>query len=123
MKELFSVKGIVTKGQGQGKLLGFPTANIPLVGTIPEGIYAGSVEIDGNTYYSASFVGSAKTFQRTDVKVESFIFDFADDIYGKSITVRLYKKIRDNKKFASVEELVDQIKKDVEAVRQFFSLQ
>lgn len=122
MKELYAISGVVTKGQRQGKVLGFPTANIPFDQEIPEGIYAGSVEVDGKQYYAASFVGSAKTFQRTDVNVESFIFDFDSDLYGKRITVKLYKKIRDNKKFDSVEELVEQIKKDVEVIKHFFSL-
>lgn len=122
MKELYAVSGIVAKGQGQGKVLGFPTANIPFDKEIPEGIYAGKVKIGNNVYYAASFVGSAKTFHRTDVNLESYIFDFAKDIYGKSITVKLYKKIRDNEKFDSVEELVEQIKKDIQQVKQYFSL-
>lgn len=120
MEVLFSISGVVTKGEQLGKQLGFPTANIRLHKKVPEGIYAGSVTINGKLFYAATFVGSAKTFQKTDVKVESYLLDFDKNIYGKWITVRLYKKIRRNKKFNSVEKLVEQMNKDVEAIREFF---
>jgi riboflavin kinase/FMN adenylyltransferase len=120
MKELYKIEGMVVRGESRGKGLGFPTANIRLNKKIPEGIYAGTVIFNGTTYHSASFVGSAKTFQKKDVKLESYILDFNNDIYGKRITVKLYKKIRENIKFDSVESLVEQMKKDVEEIKEFF---
>ncbi len=119
MQELYKITGVVVHGENRGKSLGFPTANIRLGVKIPEGIYAGSVAVNGKIYYAASFIGSAKTFQQTDIKLESYLFDFSGDLYGKSIIVRLYKKIRDNKEFASVEELVARMHKDTEEIREF----
>lgn len=121
MNALYKISGVVIRGESRGKELGFPTANIALHKDIPEGIYAGSVVINGKSYLTASFVGSAQTFQKSEVKLESFIFDFSGDLYGKSLTVKLYKKIRDNKKFDSVDELVEQMKKDVEEIKRYFA--
>ena len=121
MNELYKVSGRVITGERRGKELGFPTANIRLHKKIPEGIYSASVTINGKRYFAASFVGSAKTFQQTQVKVESYLFDFKGDLYGKWITVRLFEKIRDNQKFESVEELVTQIRDDVEKIKALFA--
>lgn len=120
MDELFIISGIVVRGDGRGKPLGFPTANISLSQKIPEGIYASDVTVKDKIYHAASFVGSAQTFEKADIKLESYLFDFDEDIYGESITVRLYKKMRENKKFASVEELVTQMHKDVDEIKEFF---
>jgi len=108
------------KGDARGKELGFPTANIHLHKKIPEGIYAASVTINGKKYCAAAFVGSAKTFLQTQVKVESYLFNFSGDLYGKWLTVRLYKKIRENQKFDSVEDLIKQMYQDVEEINRFF---
>jgi riboflavin kinase/FMN adenylyltransferase len=121
MDFLYKISGVVIKGENRGKILGFPTANIRLHKEIPEGIYAAALSLNGKQYQAASFVGPAKTFQQTEKKVESFIFDFDNDIYGRMITVRLYKKIRDNEKFDSVEALVNQMHKDIENVKFFFA--
>jgi riboflavin kinase/FMN adenylyltransferase len=121
MEELYKISGVVIHGANRGKELGYPTANIRLHKKIPEGIYAGSVTINGKLHPAAVFVGSAKTFQRTDVKVECYIFNFDKQIYGKWITVKLYKKIRENKEFDSVEDLTAQIEKDVEEIKNFFT--
>lgn len=121
MKELYSISGTVRHGDGRGKQLGFPTANMRLHKAVPEGIYASCVTINGRVYRAASFVGTAKTFHKTDNKVESYLFDFDNDIYDKWITVKLYKKIRGNKLFDSVDALITQMKKDVEEIKSFFA--
>jgi riboflavin kinase / FMN adenylyltransferase len=120
MKELYKISGRVVQGEQRGKALGFPTANMSLHKKIPEGIYAAQVSINGKAYNAATFVGSAKTFMKTQIQVESFIFDFNGNLYGKWITVRLFNKIRSNKKFSSAEELVAQMHKDVEKIKEFF---
>lgn len=114
---------MVIRGEDRGKALGFPTANIRLHKQIPEGIYAGSVTINGKKYNAATFVGSAQTFHQSQMKVESYIFDYSGSLYGKWITVRLYKKMRGNKKFASVEKLVAQMHEDVREIKEFFAKQ
>jgi riboflavin kinase / FMN adenylyltransferase len=120
MNALYTITGVVLHGDKRGRALGFPTANMHLDEKIPDGIYAAEVDVDGVTYKAASFVGAAETFEKTETKLESYLFDFDEDIYGKTITVTLYKKIRGNKKFDSVDGLIEQMKKDVEAIKRFF---
>ncbi len=121
MQELFKVSGRVVQGDQRGRTLGFPTANMRLHKKIPEGIYAAQVSINGKIFNAATFVGSAKTFMQTQIQVESYLFDFDGNLYGKWLTVRLFSKIRGNKKFDSVEELVAQMQKDVEKIKLFFA--
>jgi riboflavin kinase/FMN adenylyltransferase len=123
MNELYKISGRVIQGEKRGKALGFPTANIRLHKKIPEGIYAARVTLNGKNYCAATFVGSAMTFQQTQVKVESYLFDFSGDLYGKWITVRLYKKIRENKKFDTSDELVVQMHRDIDIVQEFFAIE
>jgi len=121
MKPLYSFEGIVIEGKKRGRLMGFPTANLRLSKNIPEGIYASKVEIDERKYLAAVFIGAAKTFDENELKLEAYILDFDEEIYNKLIIVKLYNKLRDNKKFPSMSALITQIKKDVENVRQYFS--
>lgn len=121
MKPLFEVTGLVTHGQNRGKTLGYPTANIPLTFDIPEGIYAALTKVNGKDYQSATFVGSAKTFNETEKRIEAFLLDFEGDLYEQEITIQLFKKIRDNQAFSSADELVKQMDEDVKNVRNFFS--
>ncbi len=120
MKTLFLFRGKVKKGKSRGKFLGFPTANINLRKKMPEGIYASRLTIDEQSYFAATFIGSAKTFNENEYKAESYILDFNQNIYGKLITVRLFKKLRGNKKFGSEQELIDQMKQDILTTRKFF---
>ena len=113
MKKLFVFWGKVKKGKQRGKILGFPTANISLYKKIPEGIYASKVKVDKKNYLAATFIGSPKTFNEKDYKAESYILDFDKNIYGSWVTVTLFKKIRENKKFSSQHKLIEQMKKDV----------
>lgn len=122
MKPLFTLRGKVKKGKNRGKFLGFPTANINLHKKIPQGIYTSIVKIDNKKYFAATFIGSAKTFNENEYKAESYILDFNQSIYGKWITVTLLKKLRGNKKFDSEQKLIDQMKKDILATRNFFNL-
>lgn len=121
MQALYTFRGKVREGSKRGKPLGFPTANINLKKHIPEGIYTSQTKVDGKKYQSVVFIGSAKTFGETNYKAESYILDFNMDIYRKIITLKLYKKLRANKKFSSAQALVVQMKKDVLNTRQFFS--
>lgn len=120
MRPSYIVWGKVRKGNQRGKRLGFPTANILLHKNIPEGIYAALVIIKGKIFKAATFVGSAKTFGEEDKKVESYILNFDENIYGKWITIMIYKKVRENKKFNSEKELIGQIKKDVNMIESLF---
>jgi len=120
MEYLYLIRGKVRSGAKRGKSLGFPTANILLHQKIPEGIYASIVTIKEKAYYAATFIGGAKTFDEKVAKCESYILDFKQEIYGEWISVKLLKKLRNNKKFSSVKLLIKQIKKDILNTRKFF---
>ena len=118
---MIDFSGIVKKGQQRGKRLGFPTANINLFLSIPEGIYISEIEIENEKFSSITFIGKAVTYNEEQYQAETYIFNFEKDIYGKKIFVRLLKKIRDNQRFTTEEKLVQQMKADIiEAERYFF---
>ena len=114
----FFVSGRVIKGLGRGKQLGFPTANIDLEKErlIPEfGVYGTLCTFRGCTYRSITNIGRNPTFDDvTGVNVETNVFDFSGDLYGEEIKVTFVDKLRDEIKFSSVNELIKQIKSDIE---------
>ncbi len=112
---LHSIHGKVRAGAKRGKSLGFPTANISLHKIIPEGIYISQVSLFKKIYPAATFVGEEKI-------CESYILNFHKNIYGQWITVKLLKKVRDNKKFVDEKSLIEAIKDDVEITKQFFAV-
>lgn len=112
--------GKVRKHNQRGKTLGFPTANINLTKKIPEGIYISKTKIDSKIHTSLTFIGTAKTFGETRFHAETYLLDFNKNIYGKWISVKLLKKIRDNEKFNSAQELVKQMKADELEARKYF---
>ena len=121
MNKNLKIKGIVAKGKQRGKLLGFPTANIRLIQSIPEGVYISQTIISSTSLPSLSFVGKAETFNEDDVKLETYIFNFDEDLYGKEIIVELIKKIRNSQKFQSKEKLIEQMEKDKKEALEYFS--
>lgn len=118
---MYKFWGKVRKHNQRGKKLGFPTANVNLSKNIPEGIYISKTKIDNSTHPSLTFIGKVKTFNETKYHSETYILDFNKNIYGKRITVDLLKKIRENKKFNSVKDLISQMKKDEQKARKFFT--
>ncbi len=114
--------GIVKKGKGRGKDFGFPTANISLDKSIPEGIYLSKTTIYGKEHPSLTFIGIVKTFNETNYQAETYILNFDASLYDKEITIELLQKIRENKKFESKEELVAQMEKDKQDALRFFKL-
>ncbi len=113
--------GKARKHNQRGKKLGFPTANIALHKKILEGIYISKTKIDGKQHQSITFIGTAKTFNEKRFHAETYILDFNQNIYGKWISVKILKKLRDNKKFKSAKELILQMKEDEKAARKFFA--
>ncbi|MBL8007229.1 MAG: bifunctional riboflavin kinase/FAD synthetase [Ignavibacteria bacterium] len=113
----YSLTGTVTEGKKLGKELGYPTANISTDNPyklIPKiGIYAVKAEVNGNTYSGMMSIGRNPTVTDEDsVKLEVNIFDFSEDIYGKTIKVRFLDYIRDEEKFGSLEILKNQLSED-----------
>jgi riboflavin kinase/FMN adenylyltransferase len=108
--------GEVVRGDGRGRALGFPTANIPLApGVEPlEGIYAVRVAVGGSFHLGAAYIGSRPTFRSQGRFLEIFIFDFDHGIYGERVDTELRAFIRRDAKFDSSDKLVAQMRKDCE---------
>lgn len=116
----YQIRGKVIRGRNRGgKLLGFPTANIELQDELcpKTGIYAVSVEWNGQRYPGVANIGYSPTFDDHLFTVEVHIMDFQDNIYGKKIKVNFVKRIRDEMKFPSLEMLSAQIREDVKSAR------
>ena len=121
-----ALTGTVVKGASRGRSLGFPTANLAvpdnhaLAGQlIPgDGVYAGQVVVHDRSYGGAISVGQALTFEGSARHVEAHLIGFDADLYGETIIVDFERRLRDQRKFGSREELARQIHKDVESARQ-----
>jgi riboflavin kinase/FMN adenylyltransferase len=114
------VPGEVIHGDKRGRELGFPTANLaldPACG-LRHGIYAVRVAVDGRRYDAVASFGRRPTFDNGPVLLEVFLFDFAGDLYGKSIDVAFIAFIRDEKAFASAADLVRQMHDDSSHARE-----
>lgn len=116
----FYLKGIVEKGEGRGKKLGFATANLATLTEIypRNGVYATKTLVRGSEWLSVTNVGKNPTFNAgASIKVETHILNFKEDIYGEEIVVKFKKYIRDEIKFSDINELIKQIRLDVEFVK------
>ncbi len=120
--QLYTITGIVKKGEKRGKILGYPTANIPPSPEAAEGIYVSTTQVNGKDLPSITFIGASQTFGQTAIQCETYILNFSGNLYGKKITVHCLQKIRENKKFNSADALVRQIEKDVYTAKKYFSL-
>lgn len=118
---MYKFWGKVRKHNKRGEKLGFPTANVNLAKKIPEGIYVSKTKVGNSSYPSLSFIGTAKTFNETKFHAETYILDFKKDIYNKWISIEILKKIRENKKFKSVADLIKQMKQDEKEAREYFT--
>ena len=121
----YALSGTVVKGAGRGRVMGFPTANVMPdsdVKIVPaNGVYAVSVEIEGKLYGGMLNIGFNPTFGGQHRSIEVNIFNFSADIYDRVITLYFHSKIRDEKKFDSMENLARQIEEDRKAVESLLS--
>ncbi len=113
------IKGVVTGGAQRGTWLGFPTANITLKNSeeFHHGIYAVRVYIEGNVHHGAAYLGTRPTFDDGHPVLETFLFDFNKDIYGKEIFIELIEFIREDIRFRDEEELKNNMRRDCEKAR------
>jgi riboflavin kinase/FMN adenylyltransferase len=116
----YTIEGPVVEGFRRGAQLGFPTANVQSINDIipHTGVYAVRVEWEGRSYAGVANVGYNPTFANQTLSVEAHLFDFAADLYGAVIHVAFLKQIREERAFASVEELAAQIGRDVQRARE-----
>jgi len=119
----FEVQGTVVKGQNRGgRFLGFPTANLNPHGELlpKRGVYAVKLLIDDAVYNGVTNVGYNPTFGDTGLTVETHILDYTGDLLGKTIKVHFVKRLRDEKTFKSLQELSDQIARDIAQAKEVF---
>lgn len=115
----YTVSGRVIPGAARGRKLGFPTANVEFVQELLPlpGVYVVDAAVGGCVRRGVANIGFNPTFGENSLGVEVHLLDFAGDLYGQDMTVRFRDRIRDERKFKGVEELVHQIEKDVEYAR------
>jgi len=122
----FSISGEIKGGKNRGKKLGFPTANIypESYHVLPkEGVYITKTLLDDRFYNSITNIGSNPTFEGSNpISIETYILDFHQDVYSKKIEVFFLKEIRAEIKFSSKDELVKQVREDINKAREFFAL-
>ncbi len=111
----YRVKGTIVKGKQLGRTLGFPTINLlpdEIKVLPPNGVYISKTHILGKMYHSLTNIGNNPTVNGKEKMVETFIFDFTEDVYGENVTIELLKHVRAERKFNSLAELMDQMNKD-----------
>jgi riboflavin kinase/FMN adenylyltransferase len=119
----YGVEGRIEHGSERGHQLGFPTANLhPRNRVIPKnGVYVTGTLIDGEWRRSVTNVGIRPTFTSdAEPSVETFVMDWAGDLYGDVVRVRFLHRLRDEKKFGSLDELKTQINRDVSRAKAYF---
>ena len=116
------IEGTVVAGDQRGGTLGFPTANlaVPPGFVVPaHGIYAGRAHVGGGRqeHRTAVSIGVNPHYGGVERRIEAFLLDFTGDLYGERVRVELWRRLRDERAFASEAELVAQIERDVEEAR------
>ncbi len=114
----FAFAGRVVHGDRRGRTLGFPTANLQIPenrAMLPNGAYAAQVVYQGKSYHGLANIGNNPTFDGCDHRLEVNIRDFHENIYDQLLQVFFLKKLREERKFSSVDHLVQQLHRDREA--------
>src|SRR5882724_1128421 len=114
----YSLAGNVVRGDGLGKQLGFPTANVDVKGLVlpPRGVYAVQAEADNRTWRAVLNIGIRPTLQNPNpqMQVEAHLLDFQGDLYDHQLEITFVEKLREEKKFGSLTDLRDQIARDIQ---------
>lgn len=116
----YFIRGEVVVGDGRGRALGFPTANVlsdPLALVPGWGVYAGHVRVGSELYGACTNVGVAPTFERRESRVEAHLLSYKGDLYGKTVDVTFVERLRPEKRFSGIDELKEQIAHDIARAR------
>lgn len=113
----YELNGVVVSGQRLGRTIGFPTANMKLYNPLKvvpgNGVYAVWAEVFGKSYMGMCNIGTRPTVADSNERtIETYILNFNEDIYGLDLKIKFVGKIRDEKKFTSLEMLKEQLEKD-----------
>ncbi len=120
--DYFFISGNVKQGEKRGRRLGFPTANLDTDWELlpKKGVYVTWTHLDGARHRSITNVGVRPTFDAKQLLIETHILGFSGDIYGKSMRIEFVDRLRDEKRFESVDALVAEISRDVEKAKNIF---
>lgn len=122
----YTIIGEVVHGKKLGRTLGIPTINqIPSKQKLlpPDGVYASVVKFDDLRFYGITNIGTKPTVSGDKIRgVETFLFDYEGDLYGKTVQVDLHVYERKEEKFASLEELIQRMQMDIEFAKDYFKL-
>jgi riboflavin kinase/FMN adenylyltransferase len=115
----YTLPGTVVAGAGRGRTLGFPTANVaparPVL--VAPGVYACTLEVAGESRRAVVNVGVRPTFGEATLAVEAYLLDFSGDLYGQTVRLVFVSRVREERRFPSVDALRAQIAEDVETAR------
>jgi riboflavin kinase/FMN adenylyltransferase len=120
----YVLRGEVVVGDRRGRSIGFPTANVlphSAVVVPARGVYAGFVGVGKAEHPACTNVGMAPTFGRAEDRIEAHLIGFAGNLYGRVVDVSFVRRVRSEKRFSGVEELKEQIARDVEEARRITS--
>lgn len=119
----FKLSGKVIKGEQRGRTLGYPTANLAVIPDLvapADGVYAVRVHTSLAVYGGIANIGTNPTFNGRDRHIEVYLFNYKGDLYGKTIGIEFFEYIRGEKTFLSVDQLIDQIRRDINIAQEFF---
>jgi riboflavin kinase/FMN adenylyltransferase len=118
----YALSGEIRTGTGQGRKLVVPTLNLATDQEVlpKNGVYATEAFIAGKSCWAATNVGIRPTFDGARISIESFLFDFSDDLTSGKLEVRFWHRLRDECKFSGPAELREQVLKDIEQAKEYF---
>lgn len=119
----YAITGVVTTGAGRGRTLGFPTANLSTDNELvpPTGVYATTAELGGTRWPAVTNIGVRPTFEAAGtVTVETHVLGLEADVYGETLSLSFIQRLRDERKFADVDALREQIAADIRRAGRLF---
>lgn len=118
----YALEGQIRTGTGQGRKLVVPTLNLATEQEVlpKNGVYATEATVGGRSYRAATNVGMRPTFDGTRVTIESYLFDFSENLTSGNLEIRFWQRLRDERKFSEPAELREQVLKDIEKAKEYF---
>jgi riboflavin kinase/FMN adenylyltransferase len=114
------IEGVVVRGDGRGAGIGYPTANLAPVAyaAVPaDGVYAGRLHRRGEVLPAAISLGTNPTFDGQEHRIEAYVLDFDGDLYGEHVSFEFVERLRSTERYDSVDDLLAQMRQDVEVTR------
>ena len=117
-------EGTIVAGEQRGRAIGIPTANLAVWAEqlVPaNGVYATWASLGEDEYMAATNIGQRPTFAGDNVTIEAHLLDFSGDVYGETMELRFEERLRSERRFSGLDDLVTQIKKDIAATPRLLS--